>query len=63
VDSSDFQKVQKEIEEVKTKLPKAVIEKPAKGEETLKLPEPLPSPKPELTPIELPNPEQATSSP
>jgi len=62
VDSSDFQKLQKEIEEVKAKLPKEE-EKPAKGEETLKLPEPLPSPKPELTPIELPNPEEATSSP
>jgi len=53
VDSPDWQKVQDEIEEVKAKLPKAE-EKPAKGEETLKLPEPLPTPKAEITPIELP---------
>lgn len=55
LDSPDYQKVQSEIEEVKEKLPKPEAEKPAEGEETLSLPEPLPSPKPQITPIELPS--------
>lgn len=54
LDSPDYSKVQKEIEEVKAKLPKAEEKPTKKGEETLKLPEPLPSPKDEITPIELP---------
>jgi len=54
VNSPDYQKVQAEIEEVKKMLPQAVEETPFEGEETLSLPEPLPSPQPELTPIELP---------
>jgi len=62
VDSPDWEKVQKEIGEIKNKLPKAE-EKTTKGKETLKLPEPLPSPKPEITPIELPPAQEATDTP
>lgn len=62
VNSPDFQKVQKEIEEVKENLPKPPVVTPAPGEETLKLPEPIPSPKAQITPIELPKPEEATQS-
>lgn len=56
VDSTDYQQVQKDLEEVKTKLPQPQEQKPATGESTLKLPEPIPSPKAEISPIELPTP-------
>jgi len=59
-DSPDYQKVQKEIEEIKTHLVKS--EKPAQGETTLSLPEPLPTPQSMITPLVLPKPEEATSS-
>lgn len=55
VDSADYQKVQKELEDLKQKLPKPTkAEEPPSGESTLKLPEPIPSPKAQITPIELP---------
>jgi tetratricopeptide (TPR) repeat protein len=59
VDSADYQKVQKELEDLKQKLPKPTpAGKPPSGESTLKLPEPIPSPKAQITPIELPPPEE-----
>jgi len=57
IDSPDYQKVQKELEEVKAKLPQPQVQKPAVGEETLTLPTPPPEPKAKITPIELPSPE------
>ncbi len=57
IDSPDYQKVQKELEEVKAKLPKPQAQKPTVGEETLTLPTPPPEPKAKITPIELPQPE------
>jgi tetratricopeptide (TPR) repeat protein len=59
IDSADYQKVQKELEDLKQKLPKPTpTGKIPSGESTLKLPEPLPSPKAQITPIELPPPEE-----
>jgi len=57
LDSPNYQKVQKELEEVKAKLPQPQAQKPVTGEETLTLPTPPPEPKAEITPIELPSPE------
>lgn len=58
-DSPDFKKAQEEIEELKKKLPVSQEVQPA-GESTLKLPEPLPEPKTEITPVVLPEPEEKT---
>ena len=61
LESADYQKVQKEIEEVKTHLEKT--EKPTTQETVLSLPEPLPTPPSQITPLVLPKPEEATASP
>lgn len=55
INSTDYQKVQKELEELKQKLPKSIVtKKPTPSESILKLPELFPSPEPQTTLIELP---------
>ncbi len=56
IDSVDYQKVQKELEEIRPKLPKTQT-KPTETEATLNLPEPLPTITKDVPAIELPNPE------
>jgi len=60
--SNDFKKASSDLEELKKLLPApSVTPKPVKPE-TLTLPSPAPTKKPEITPIVLPKPEEATGA-
>lgn len=62
--SFDYQKVSKEIEELKNQLPKEETKEKEeiKEKETLSLPSPVPTPRIEITPIVLPKPTEATET-
>jgi len=66
-DSADYQKAQAELKDLAEKLPSKEVSPSAQPatqkEETLTKPAPLPTPATQITPIVLPNPEEATSSP